>query len=104
MADGKAINDHLNLTISVSFLVKVVAMVGLVVGGWYQIQMGMTEMQRTVQDLHTEVTILNTKMAEMEREHLEELETHVELKETQLQHLEEENRSLMQRLGLKKPG
>ena len=37
-------------------------------------------------------------------EHLEELETHVELKETQLQHLEEENRSLMQRLGLKKPG
>ena len=100
---GKAINDSLNLTISVSFLVKVVAMAGLVVGGWYQIQMGMTEMQRTVQDLHTEVTILNTKMAEMEREHLEELETHVELKETQLQHLEKENRSLMQKLGLKKP-
>ena len=100
---GKAINDSLNLTISVSFLVKVVAMVGLVVGGWYQIQMGMTEMQRTVQDLHTEVTILNTKMAEMEREHLEELETHDELKETQLQHLEKENRSLMQKLGLKKP-
>ena len=44
-----------------------------------------------------------TKAAEMEKEHLEELETHVELKETQLQHLEEENRSLMQRLGLKKP-
>ena len=104
MADGKAINDSLNLTISVSFLVKVVAMVGLVVGGWYQIQMGMTDMQRTVQELHTEVTILSTKMAEMEKEHLEELETHVELKEEQLKHLEEENRSLMQRLGLKKPG
>ena len=104
MADGKAINDSLNLTISVSFLVKVVAMVGLVVGGWYQIQMSMTEMQRTVRDLHTEVTILSTKMAEMEKEHLEELETHVELKEEQLKHLEEENRSLMQRLGLKKPG
>ena len=102
--DGKAINDHLNLTISVSFLVKVVAMVGLVVGGWYQIQMGMTEMQRTVQDLHTEVTILNTKMAEMEREHLEELESHVEMKQEQLEHLEEENRSLLQKLGLKKPG
>jgi restriction endonuclease S subunit len=43
-------------------------------------------------------------MAEMEKEHLEELETHVELKEEQLKHLEEENRSLMQRLGLKKPG
>jgi len=101
--EGKAINDHLNLTISVSFLVKVVAMVGLVVGGWYQIQMGMSDMERTVQDLHTEVTILNTKMADMEKEHLEELETHVELKEEQLQHLEEENRSLLQRLGLKKP-
>ena len=102
--EGKAINDHLNLTISVSFLVKIVAMVALIAGGWYQIQMNMTDMQRNVQELHTEVTILSSKMAEMEKEHLEELETHVELKEEQLKHLEEENRSLMQRLGLKKHG
>jgi len=46
--------------------------------------------------LHTEVTVLNQKMAEMEKEHIQELEHHAE-------ELEEENRSLMQKLGLKKP-
>ena len=100
----KAIHDNLNLTISISFLVKIILAVGLFAGGFYSIQMRMGNMERTLADLHSEVVILNQKMSEIEKEHLEELESHVEMKETQLQHLEEENRSLLQRLGLKKPG
>ena len=101
---AKAINDSLNLTISVSFLVKIILAVGLFAGGYYSIQMRLAAQERALADMHSEVAVLNQKMADIEREHLEELETHVELKETQLQHLEEENRSLMQKLGLKKPG
>tara|TARA_Y100001951_G_scaffold16553_1_gene11659 strand:- start:1342 stop:1650 length:309 start_codon:yes stop_codon:yes gene_type:complete len=101
---AKAINDSLNLTISVSFLVKIILAVGLFAGGYYSIQMRLASQERALADMHSEVAVLNQKMADIEREHLEELETHVELKETQLQHLEEENRSLMQKLGLKKPG
>ena len=101
---AKAINDSLNLTISVSFLVKIILAVGLFAGGYYSIQMRLASQERALADMHSEVAVLNQKMADIEREHLEELETHVELKETQLQHLEKENRSLMQKLGLKKPG
>ena len=86
---AKAINDSLNLTISISFLVKIILAVGVFAGGFYSVQMRITDLERTVAELHTEVTVLNQKMANMEKEHVKELE--------------EENRSLMQKLGLKKP-
>jgi hypothetical protein len=53
-------------------------------------------MERTIAEMHSEITILNSKMAEIEQEHVQELEHYnEELKET--------NRSLLQRLGLKRP-
>ena len=92
---AKAINDSLNLTISVPFLAKIIVITGIVVGGWYQTQMKFASMERTITELHSEVIVLNQKMAQMEKEHVEELEHHNEA-------LEEENKSLMQKLGLKK--
>ena len=93
---AKAINDSLNLTISISFLVKIVLAVGLFAGGFYSIQMRIADLERTVSELHTEVTVLNQKMSAMEKEHIQELEHLAE-------ELEEENKSLMQKLGLKTP-
>lgn len=93
---AKTINDSLNLTISVSFLVKILAVTGIVIGTYYQTTSKMKDMERTITEMHSEIIILNQKMAEMENEHLRELESHNEV-------LEQENRSLMQRLGLKKP-
>ena len=93
---AKAINDSLNLTISISFLVKIILAVGLFAGGFYSIQMRITDIERTVAELHTEVTVLNQKMADIEQEHVQELEHQNEA-------LVEENRSLLQRMGLKKP-
>ena len=93
---AKAINDSLNLTISISFLVKIILAVGVFAGGFYSVQMRIADLERIVSELHTEVTVLNQKMSAMEKEHIQELEHHAE-------ELEEENRSLMQKLGLKKP-
>ena len=45
--------------------------------------------------MHEELVVLTAKMHDMEKAHLEELEHHAE-------ELEEENKSLMQKLGLKK--
>ena len=93
---AKAINDSLNLTISISFLVKIILAVGVFAGGFYSVQMRIADLERTVAELHTEVTVLNQKMSEIEKEHVQELEHH----NTELI---EENRSLLQKLGLKKP-
>ena len=96
---AKAINDSLNLTISISFLVKIVLAVGLFAGGFYSIQMSIADLERTVAELHTEVTVLNQKMADMEKEHILELEHHNEELKVEVQ----TQRSLLQKMGLKKP-
>jgi hypothetical protein len=93
---SKSISDSFNLTISVSFLLKILAVTAIVVGSYYQTTSNMANMERTIAEMHSEITILNSKMAEMEKEHVQELEHYnEELKET--------NRSLLQRLGLKRP-
>ena len=93
---SKSISDSFNLTISVSFLLKILAVTAIVVGSYYQTTSNMTNMERAIAEMHSEITILNSKMAEIEKEHVQELEHYnEELKET--------NRSLLQRLGLKRP-
>jgi len=93
---SKSISDSFNLTISVSFLLKILAVTAIVVGSYYQTTSNMANMERTIAEMHSEITILNSKMAEIEQEHVQELEHYnEELKET--------NRSLLQRLGLKRP-
>ena len=93
---SKSISDSFNLTISVSFLLKILAVTAIVVGSYYQTTSNMANMERTIAEMHSEITILNSKMAEIEQEHVQDLEHYnEELKET--------NRSLLQRLGLKRP-
>ena len=92
----KGISEDAQIHISIAFLIKAMVAVGIVVGGWYQAQMKFVSIEARLNDLHDEVVVLNSKVADMEREHIQELEHHAE-------ELEIENKSLMQKLGLKKP-
>ena len=92
---AKAINENLQVHISVAFLIKAMVAVALGVGAWYQIQFKFNELERATRDLHEEVVILNSKVAKMEAEHILELEHHAE-------ELEIENKTLMEKLGLKR--
>jgi hypothetical protein len=94
MANG--INANSQIHISVALLIKAGILIAIVTGSWYQAQMKFASMDRTLSDMHEELVVLTSKVHEMEREHIKELET-------QKVALEEENKSLMQRLGLKKP-
>jgi len=93
---SKGISEDAQVHISIAFLIKAMIAVGVVVGGWYQAQMQFANIEARLNDLHEEVVVLSSKVAKMEAEHIEELEHHNE-------ELIETNRSLMQRLGLKKP-
>jgi len=94
MANG--INANSQIHISVALLIKAGILIAIVTGSWYQAQMKFASIDRTLSDMHEELVVLTSKVHEMEREHIKELET-------QKVALEEENKSLMQRLGLKKP-
>jgi len=65
------------------------------IAAYYQIQMKFASIDRSVGDMHQELVVLSSKMNDIEKQHVEELEHHAEV-------LEEENRSLMQKLGLKR--
>lgn len=85
---SKAISEDAQIHISVAFLIKAMVAVALVVGSWYQAQMKFAEQDRRIKDLESKVTVLNASIEGIETQHI--------------QQLEEENRSLMQRLGIKK--
>ena len=93
---SKGISEDAQVHISIAFLIKAMIAVGVVVGGWYQAQMQFANIEARLNDLHDEVVVLSSKVAKMEMEHIEEVEHHNE-------ELIEQNRSLLQRLGIKKP-
>ena len=83
-----AISEDAQIHISIAFLIKAMVAVALVVGSWYQAQMKFAEQDRRIKDLESKVTVLNASIEGIETQHI--------------QQLEEENKSLMQRLGIKK--
>ena len=93
---SKGISENAQIQISIAMLIKVGVLVAVITGSWYQAQMQFANIEARLNDIHDEVVVLNSKVAKMEAEHIEELEHHNE-------ELIETNRSLMQRLGLKKP-
>ena len=85
---SKAINTDSTISLSVAMLIKVGFLIVIVTGSWYQAQMKFAEQETRIKALENKVTVLNAAVEGMESQHI--------------QKLEEENRSLMQKLGLKR--
>ena len=88
----KAISENAQVHISVAFLIKAMIGVGIVTGSWYQAQMKFQEISIRLNDIEDRFTLLTSAVKGMEQEHLNELEEEVK-----------EQRSLLQKMGLKKP-
>ena len=85
---SKGISEDVQIHISIAFLIKAMVAVAIVVGSWYQAQNRFAEQERRIKNLENKITVLNASVEGMETQHIQELE--------------ETNRSLMQRLGLKR--
>ena len=83
------INTDSTISLSVAMLIKVGFLIAIVTGSWYQAQMKFAEHDTRIKNLEDKVVVLNASIEGMETQHIEELE--------------EQNRTLMQRLGLKRP-
>ena len=91
----KGISSDSQVHISIAFLIKAMIGISMLIAAYYNIMMTFQSIDRSVGDIHEEVVVLQQKMHDMEKAHLEELEHHAE-------ELEIENKTLMQRLGLKR--
>ena len=85
---SKGISEDAQIHISIAFLIKSMVAVAVVVGSWYQAQMQFAEHKTRIRTLEDKITVLNASIEGMESQHIEDLE--------------ETNRTLMQKLGLKK--
>jgi len=85
---SKAISEDAQIHISIAFLIKAMVAVAVVVGSWYQAQMKFAEHETRIRTLEDKITVLNASIEGMESQHIEQLE--------------ETNRTLMQKLGLRK--
>jgi len=85
---ANTINTDSTISLSVAMLIKVGFLIMVVTGSWYQAQMKFAEHERKIEDLQNKVTVLSASVEGMETQHI--------------QKLEEENKTLMQKLGLKR--
>ena len=85
---SKGISEDAQIHISVAFLIKAMIAVAVVTGSWYQAQMKFAEQDRRLKDLENKVVVLSASVEGMETAHIEQLE--------------QTNKSLMERLGLKR--
>ena len=88
----KGISADSQIHISYGILFKAIFIVSLGTGLWYQAQMKFAEMDRRLEDLTNKVTVLTASVEGMEQEHIKELEETIT-----------EQKSLLQRMGFKKP-
>ena len=87
MANG--LNANSQIHISLALLIKAGILIAIVTGSWYQAQMKFAEQERRIKDLEDKIVVIEASIEGMETAHINKLE--------------EENKSLMQRLGLKRP-
>ncbi len=88
---SKAISADSQIHISIALLVKATMLVAVITGSWYQAQMKFAEIDRRLEDLTNKVTVLSASVEGMEQEHIQQLEQTVQ-----------EQKSLLQKIGLKR--
>ncbi len=92
---NKGLSAESQIHISIAFLIKAMIGISMCIAAYYNIMMKFQSIDRSIGDMHDEIIVLQEKMHEMEKAHVEELEHHAT-------ELEIENKSLMEKLGLKK--
>ena len=85
---SKGLSADSQVHISVAFLIKAMIGISMLIATYYQVQIRFAEHENRIKDLEDKIVVLNAAIEGMETQHIEDLE--------------EQNRTLMQRLGLKK--
>ena len=85
---SKGINSESQLHISVAFLIKAMVGISMLIAAYYNTQLRFASIESRVEGMHEELVVLNSKVSSMENKHIVELE--------------EQNKTLMEKLGLKR--
>ena len=84
----KGLSVDSQIHISLALLIKAAILITVGEASWYQAQMRFASIEVRLNDMHEELVLLTSKVHAMESKHITDLE--------------EENKSLMEKLGLKR--
>lgn len=85
---NKPLSADSTISLSVAMLLKLGFILTIIFGSYYQAQLRFNTLDLKMSELHSEVTILNEKMAKIEAQ--------------KIKNLEAENKTLMEKIGLKR--
>jgi hypothetical protein len=85
---NKPLDVNSTISLSVAMLLKLGFILTIIFGSYYQAQLRFNTLDLKMSELHSEVTILNEKMAKIEAQ--------------KIKNLEAENKTLMEKIGLKR--
>ena len=80
------IDDNLNITINIRWLVQILILVALIVGTWYQAQMNMADNHMHIALLEEQMADIQSRIGGMEKEKVKDLV--------------EENKSLLEKINI----
>jgi len=86
-----SLNDSLDVKISVKWLIKIVVLTAALVGSYYNVQHHLGENDRRIDEIHEEIVGISARVQTMENEKTKKLEETIK-----------EQRTMLQKIGLRK--
>jgi TolA-binding protein len=89
------LNDNLHVNINIKWLIQIITASVLLTSFYFQVRGTLDDHGARITQMHDEIVGIQTRLEQMEKEHIEELEHDNE-------QLQVENKSLLERFGIKK--
>ena len=79
---GSVINDSLNLTINIKWLIQIFALIGMLVYGWWQLEARIQALERNMGVATEQIEVHNEERRLAEERHKQEMEEELSLLKT----------------------
>ena len=91
-----SLNDSLHVNINIKWLIQIITASVLLTASYFKVSSMLDEHGSRITQMHDEIVGIQSRLDQMEKEHLEEIEHHN-------QELMQENKSLLEKVGIRKP-
>ena len=90
-----SLNDSLHVNINIKWLIQIITASVLLTASYFKVSSTLDDHGTRITQIHDEIVGIQTRLDQMEKEHVEEIEHHNE-------ELIEENKSLLEKIGIRK--
>jgi hypothetical protein len=90
-----SLNDSLHININIKWLIQIITVSVLLTASYFKVSSTLDDHGTRITQIHDEIVGIQMRLDQMEKEHVEEIEHHNE-------ELIQENKSLLEKFGIRK--